>query len=109
MNRLSAEPTLGTMHSSTTFAPALARIGSERDLLSRRQKRRQKTGSPHTGSGRRTVPPHKPPHSDFRCRSSDCCVGISYYSTQFHPFRAVRILNIACKANRILFLASLRE
>src|SRR5262245_37590171 len=73
------------------------------------KKRRQKTGSPYTGSGRRTIPRHKPPQSDFRCGSSDCCVGISYYSTQFHPFRAVRILNIACKADRILFLASLRE
>src|SRR5262249_9419055 len=78
-------------------APTLARIGSERDLLSRRQKRRQKTGSPYTRSGHRTIPPHEPSQSDLRDRSSDCCVGISYHSTQFHPFRAPRILNIACK------------
>src|SRR5262249_43835838 len=72
--------------------------GSEREFFSRRQKRRQKTGSPYTRSGRRTIPPHEPPQSDFRCRNSDCCVGISYDSTQFHPFSATRILNITWKA-----------
>src|SRR5262245_1167128 len=50
------------------------------------------------GSGRRTIPPHEPPQSDFRCRGSDCCVGISYHSKQFHPFPAARILNNAWKA-----------